>query len=66
MTKNDQQLRKLLEVERAELMEAIGHYEVLARHKKPGLGNHMADDATEAFDQAADVVEHATRIGVRR
>ena len=58
MTRDDQQLRKLLEVERAELMEAIGHYEVLARHKKPGLGNHMADDATEAFDQAASLALH--------
>lgn len=58
MTRHDQQLRKLLEVERAELTEAIGHYEVLARHKKPGLGNHMADDATEAFDQAASLALH--------
>lgn len=64
MTKNDQQLRKLLEVERAELMEAIGHYEVLARHKKPGLGNHMADDATEAFDQAASLALHLNEQGL--
>ena len=58
MTKDDQRLRKLLETERAELLEAISHYEVLARQKKPGLGNHMADDGTEAFDQAASLALH--------
>jgi DnaK suppressor protein len=58
MTRDDQRLRKMLEAERAELLEAIGHYEVLARQKKPGLGNHMADDGTEAFDQAASLALH--------
>ena len=58
MTRDDQRLRTMLEVERAELLEAISHYEVQARHKKPGLGNHMADDATEAFDQAASLALH--------
>ncbi len=47
MTRNDARLHQMLEVERAALLDSIGHYEVLARHKKPGLGNHMADDATE-------------------
>lgn len=46
-------LRKKLETERVELLDSIGHYEVESRQKKPGLGNHMADDGTEAFDQAA-------------
>ncbi|MFZ2487228.1 MAG: TraR/DksA family transcriptional regulator [Anaerolineae bacterium] len=55
MTKHEQRLRQLLTAERDELLTSIGHYEVLARHKKPGLGNHMADDATEAFDQAASL-----------
>lgn len=48
----------MLELERAELLDAISHYEVQARHKKPGLGNHMADDATEVFDQAASLALH--------
>ena len=58
MTKDDQRLEKLLLAERAELLEAISHYEVLARQKKPGLGNHMADDATETFDQTANLALH--------
>ncbi|MEA3338201.1 MAG: TraR/DksA family transcriptional regulator [Chloroflexota bacterium] len=55
MTKDDKRLRGKLEVERRELMDSIGHYEIVARNKKPGLGNHMADDGTEAFDQAASL-----------
>ncbi|MER2600188.1 MAG: TraR/DksA family transcriptional regulator [Caldilineales bacterium] len=58
MTKDDKRLERLLQAERAELVEAISHYEVLARQKKPGLGNHMADDATETFDQAANLALH--------
>lgn len=50
-----ERLRKKLEIERAELLESMSHYEVQARHKKPGLGNHMADDGTEAFEQAASL-----------
>lgn len=58
MTIDDQRLRTMLEAERSELLDAISHYEVQARHKKPGLGNHMADDGTEAFDQAASLALH--------
>jgi len=58
MTRNDARLHQMLEVERAALLDSLGHYEVLARHKKPGLGNHMADDATESFDQAAGLALH--------
>lgn len=58
MTTDYDRLRQKLEAERAELLETIGHYEVQARHKKPGLGNHMADDGTEAFDQAASLSLH--------
>lgn len=58
MTKDDQRLRKMLEAERDELRDTISHYEVQARQKKPGLGNHMADDGTEAFDQAASLALH--------
>ena len=58
MTRDDLRLRKKLEVERSELLEAISHYQVMVRQKKPGLGNHMADDGTEAFDQAASLALH--------
>lgn len=58
MTLNDERFRRQLEVERAELLETISHFEVVARTKKPGLGNHMADDGTEAFDQAAGLALH--------
>lgn len=58
MTKDTERLRRRLEAEQAELLETISHYEVVARQKKPGLGNHMADDGTEAFDQAASLALH--------
>jgi len=58
MTKDTERLRRRLEAEQAELLEIISHYEVVARQKKPGLGNHMADDGTEAFDQAASLALH--------
>lgn len=58
MTKDDVRLRRELEAERAELIQTISHYEVVSRQKKPGLGNHMADDGTEAFDQAAGLSLH--------
>lgn len=58
MTSNDERFRRQLEAERAELLETISHYEIAARNKKPGLGNHMADDGTEAFDQAAGLALH--------
>jgi DnaK suppressor protein len=55
MTKDDKRLRAKLETEREKLVASISHYQVAARQKKPGLGNHMADDGTEAFDQAASL-----------
>lgn len=58
MTRTDDRFRLQLEAERAELLETISHFEIAARHKKPGLGNHMADDGTEAFDQAAGLALH--------
>ena len=53
MTRDDARLQRQLEVERRCLQEEIAHYEVQVRNHNPGLGNHMADDATDAFDQAA-------------
>ncbi|MEZ4771484.1 MAG: TraR/DksA C4-type zinc finger protein [Caldilineales bacterium] len=58
MIRNDEPFRQQLEAERAELLETISHFEIAARNKKPGLGNHMADDGTEAFDQAAGLALH--------
>lgn len=51
-------LRQKLEAERAELLDILSRYEVVARQKRPGLGNHMADDGTEAFEQAASLALH--------
>ncbi len=44
--------RRKLEAERDRLKAKLAHYEVFAEGNL-GLGNHMADDGTEAFDQAA-------------
>lgn len=52
MTRDDARLRRLLEAERLELLDEIAHYKVMASSHNPGLGNHMADDGTEAFEQA--------------
>jgi RNA polymerase-binding protein DksA len=58
MHTNHERFRQQLENERNELLDTISHFEVAARNKKPGLGNHMADDGTEAFDQAAGLALH--------
>jgi DnaK suppressor protein len=47
-------LRVQLEAERSELLEALSRYEENGR-PNIGLGNHMADDGTEAFEQAASL-----------
>ena len=66
----DTQLRVQLETEKGALLEALSRYEE-NEHPNIGLGNHMADDGTAAFEQAAslalrrnqermlDKVEHA-------
>jgi DnaK suppressor protein len=42
--------------ERAKLKEQLERLEVeAAEHESIGYGNHMADDATEAFEQAVGV-----------
>jgi RNA polymerase-binding transcription factor DksA len=45
--------RELLE-EQAKLREQLEHLEV-SGHEGIGYSNHMADDATDAFEQAEDV-----------
>ncbi len=47
-------LRSLLESERVRLQAVIAQAEAEGG-KNLGYGNHMADDATEAFEQAKDL-----------
>ncbi len=47
-------LRAFLESERARLQSVIAQVEAEAGENL-GYGNHMADDATEAFEQAKDL-----------
>jgi len=47
-------LRQMLEEERRRLRERLQHEEPWA-NEHMGYGNHMADDATEAFEQAKDL-----------
>jgi len=48
------QLKVQLETERGELLLALSRYQENSR-PNIGLGNHMADDGTEAFEQAASL-----------
>ncbi|HDQ71975.1 MAG TPA: molecular chaperone DnaK [Chloroflexi bacterium] len=41
--------------EQAKLREQLNRLEANAHQENIGYGNHMADDATEAFDQTVDV-----------
>ena len=52
--RKDARLRLMLETERSELRDAVAHHEHAAV-ANIGLGNHMADDGTEAFEQAANL-----------
>jgi RNA polymerase-binding protein DksA len=53
-SRKDARLLAQLETERDELRDALSHYEENGRPNL-GLGNHMADDGTAAFDQAASL-----------
>ena len=48
------ELRRMLEDGRARLKHSLRHDESWA-NEHMGYGNHMADDATEAFEQAKDL-----------
>jgi len=52
--RRDARLRTQLEAERTKLVTALARYEQNG-HVNIGLGNHMADDGTEAFEQAASM-----------
>ncbi len=47
-------LRATLEAEQVRLVQAIEQMEIESEENL-GYGNHMADDATEAFEQAKDL-----------
>jgi DnaK suppressor protein len=46
--------RRRLEDERTRLRQELDQWEAVP-HDNLGYGNHMADDATEAFEQAKDL-----------
>jgi DnaK suppressor protein len=52
MIRDREELRQMLLEEREKLRQSLEALPTLARENL-GYGNHMADDATEAFDQAA-------------
>lgn len=54
MTRDDDRLRRLLEEERELLQTDLLHF-AETEYDDIGAGNHLADDATAAFDQASDL-----------
>ena len=56
-------LRPVLEAEQARLLAMIAQMEIESEDSL-GYGNHMADDATEAFEQAKDLalLQNAQRL----
>lgn len=50
-----ERLRGYLLEERTNLLHQLTHRENAVQEANVGLGNHMADDATAAFDQATTV-----------
>jgi RNA polymerase-binding protein DksA len=47
-------LKQRLEDQRSRLQEEIGQFRITGRHNL-GYGNHQADDATDAFEQAKEL-----------
>ncbi|TEU11542.1 MAG: conjugal transfer protein TraR [Anaerolineales bacterium] len=54
MTHKREKLKMRLEAERGRLLTELSQTNVVERDNL-GYGNHMADDATEAFEQAKDL-----------
>jgi len=54
MTKKQEKLKIRLEAEKERLLTELSQTNVVERENL-GYGNHMADDATEAFEQAKDL-----------
>ncbi len=54
MTRDDARLRRLLEEEQAQLMTELAYFDAI-EYDDVGAGNHLADEATTAQDQASDL-----------
>ena len=54
-TRRLERLHGYLLKERAQLCQQLANLTATSQDANPGLGNHMADDATAAFDQATSV-----------
>ncbi|MBC7249564.1 MAG: TraR/DksA C4-type zinc finger protein [Anaerolineae bacterium] len=54
-----EELRRMLEEERANLLRRLGREAVVEREHL-GYGNHMADDATEVYEQVKDLTVRQT------
>ncbi len=54
VVRSQQELRRLLQEEQAHLAQQLEQMSEasVAAHESIGYGNHMADDATEAFEQS--------------
>jgi DnaK suppressor protein len=57
VVRNSQALRAFLDSERARLQAVIAQIEAEGGENL-GYGNHMADDASEAFEQAKELALH--------
>lgn len=65
--KNPEALRSFLEGERARLQAVIAEAEAESGGENLGYGNHMADDASDAFEQAKELAlqQNAQRLLVQ-
>ncbi len=54
MTRDDARLRRLLEEEQAQLVTELAYFDSI-EYDDVGAGNHLADEATTAADQASDL-----------
>ena len=55
MASKREKLKMRLEAERERLLNELSQTNVVVERENLGYGNHMADDATEAFEQAKDL-----------
>jgi len=63
MTVSHEMLKQRLEDQRARLIEEIKQFRITGRDNL-GYGNHQADDATDAFEQAKELslLQNAERV----
>jgi len=54
MTRDDARLQRLLETERKKLLADLAYF-AQVEYTDIGSSNHLADDATAAYDQASDL-----------